>query len=316
MYEATKAIGGTYIKNVTWNKLFDYGLITVHPLGGCCMGDSAVTGVTDHTGNVFTGENGKLHTGLYVLDGSILPTPVGTNPLLTISAVAERACELILKNLNLTSNEGYPPMNLPDVKYVPSVQFTETMKGFFSLNEKDDFEKAFDLGKQQNSPLQFTLTIKTGDINLFSSDPEHPGMMSGTVVAPALSAQPMTISNGVFNLFVKDASDPTLSKMKYSMQLNTVDGKQYYFEGYKKVQNDKGFDMWSDTSTLYITVYNGADATAEVTGKGILHIAAGDFAKQMTTMKAVDTQNVKESMKALETFSSFFSKNIIDTYIK
>lgn len=49
---------------------------------------------------------------------------------------------------------------------------------------------------------------------------------------------------------------------------------------------------------------------------GILKIAPGDFAKQMTTMKAVDTKNKWESLKALEKFSVFFSANSIDTYIK
>ncbi len=316
MYDATKALGGTYIKNVTWNKALNYGLVTVHPLGGCCMGEGSETGVTDHTGNVFTGVNGEVHKGLYVLDGSILPMPLGTNPLFTISAVTERACKLILEKLGLTSKENYPPMNLPDVEYVPAVQFTETMKGFFSMNEKDDYQKGSETGRQKNSPLQFTLTIKTGDINLFSNDPKHPGSMAGTVIAPALSNQPLTVSNGMFNLFEKDVDNPANLKMKYSMQLNTVDGTSFYFEGFKQVENDKGFDMWSDTSTLYITLYNGADASANIAGKGILKIEIGDFAKQMTTMKSVDTNDEMESIKAMEKFSLFFSRNIIDTYLK
>ena len=316
MHDATRALGGTYIKNVTWNKEFHFGLVTVHPLGGCCMGDDSATGVTDHTGNVFTGSNGQTHAGLHVLDGSILPTPLGTNPLFTISAVTERACKLIIQKMGLTSMEDYPAMNLANVAYVPAVQFTETMKGYFSKNEKDDFQKGHDLGEKEESAFKFTLTIKTGDINVFSDDPEHPGSMAGTVIAPMLSKKYLTISNGIFNLFVKDADNPQHLRMKYSMQLNTFDGKSYFFDGYKKVENDRGFDMWSDTSTLYITVYDGTDRTGTIAGKGILKIAPGDFAKQMTTMKAVDTKNTLESLNALKKFSMFFSKNVIDTYIK
>jgi cholesterol oxidase len=56
------------------------------------MGRDARTGVVDHRGRVFDpsgGPNG-VHRGLYVVDAAILPTPVGVNPLLTISMLAER----------------------------------------------------------------------------------------------------------------------------------------------------------------------------------------------------------------------------------
>ena len=61
--------------------------ITVHPLGGCPMSDDPKTGVVD--------EHGKVHgyDGLYVLDGSIVPTALGVNPSKTIAALAERGIE-------------------------------------------------------------------------------------------------------------------------------------------------------------------------------------------------------------------------------
>ena len=59
-------------------------LITVHPLGGCPMGETAYDGVVDAYGRVFGAD------GLYVADGSIMPGPVGANPSLTIAAMAER----------------------------------------------------------------------------------------------------------------------------------------------------------------------------------------------------------------------------------
>ena len=51
------------------------------------------------------------------------------------------------------------------------------------------------------------------------------------------------------------------------------------------IRDDKGFDMWKDTCTLYITVHEGNDETSPVLGKGILVIKTADFAKQMTTMR-------------------------------
>jgi cholesterol oxidase len=58
--------------------------LTLHPLGGCAMGENAGAGVVDHMGQVFG------HPGLYVVDGSIVPTPIGRNPSHTIAALAER----------------------------------------------------------------------------------------------------------------------------------------------------------------------------------------------------------------------------------
>ena len=67
-------------------------LLSVHPLGGCTMGDSAASGVVNHLGQVFDGRAGiGTHPGLVVLDGSIVPTSLGINPALTITVLALRA---------------------------------------------------------------------------------------------------------------------------------------------------------------------------------------------------------------------------------
>ncbi|MDX0605527.1 hypothetical protein GOD78_30880 [Sinorhizobium medicae] len=104
--------GGRMIPNPVWKLLPDNmswllqnkrgPLTTVHPLGGCIMGNSGGDGVVDHLGRVFSTDDGvPVHDGLVVLDGSIVPTALGTNPALTIAAIALRAAE------NLADNWGY-----------------------------------------------------------------------------------------------------------------------------------------------------------------------------------------------------------------
>lgn len=64
-----------------------------HNQGGVPMGETPEDGVVDHAGRVF-GE-----PDLMVLDGSIIPVSVGPNPALTITAIAERAMEIVLAQI-------------------------------------------------------------------------------------------------------------------------------------------------------------------------------------------------------------------------
>jgi len=92
---ATAATGGTYMKNPLSLRLMGGSQLTVHPLGGCVMGNDQTTGVVNHKGQVFDGgptaAPAAVHEGLYVCDGAVLPRSLGVHPLLTITALAERA---------------------------------------------------------------------------------------------------------------------------------------------------------------------------------------------------------------------------------
>jgi len=318
MYRATEALGGTKIPNPTWNELMNYDLVTVHPLGGCGMADHAALGVVDHKGQVFAGQQGnELHEGLYVMDGAVIPRPVGTNPLLTISALAERSCQLIADEKGYHLDDGFSnvpegPDNPPSLE--TGVQFTESMKGFFGMGETEDFESGFSRGKKDNSPFEFTLTIQTEDIQEFVQQENHPGKMIGTMLAPALSEKPMSAYNGVFNLFITDKSDDSRKKMNYTAELLSEEGKSYYFEGFKDVFNDHVVDAWKDTTTLFISVYEGNNSQGPLLGKGKLVIKVADLLRQLRTVKAIHPKSKGDGISAIATFGKFFAGNVYETY--
>jgi len=102
-----RALGASFISNPTWSVFKTGHLITAHPLGGCPMGDDYLHGAVDEFGRVFSGD-GSIHEGLFVADGSLVPTALGVNPFLTISALAERIAERKIRQLN---GEAYPKPN-------------------------------------------------------------------------------------------------------------------------------------------------------------------------------------------------------------
>ena len=87
-----RASGASFIMNPTWDVFQLRHLITAHPLGGCPMGEDYLHGAVDEFGRLFRGDGG-VHDGLYVADGAVIPSALSVNPLLTISAVAERIAE-------------------------------------------------------------------------------------------------------------------------------------------------------------------------------------------------------------------------------
>jgi cholesterol oxidase len=101
--QATQATGGVHVPNPLAARLFGHAMLTVHPLGGCVMADDRDGGVVDHKGRVFDGAAAAgvtdVHDGLYVCDGSVIPRALGIHPLMTITALAERAMILLARDL-------------------------------------------------------------------------------------------------------------------------------------------------------------------------------------------------------------------------
>ena len=71
-----RALRGNFISNPTWSFFNLRHLITAHPLGGCPMGDDHLQGAVDSFGRVFDSD-GNVHDGLYVTDGSVIPSASG-----------------------------------------------------------------------------------------------------------------------------------------------------------------------------------------------------------------------------------------------
>jgi len=303
LLSGTDALGGRYVRNPMASELLGQDLITVHPLGGVGMADDAAHGVVDDRGRVFAGRSGTdVHEGLYVCDGSVVPRSLGVNPLLTISALAERSMTLLAADRGWTLDRTVVASALP-VPHgrVDDLRFTERMSG--TLHAPDS----------ERTPLSFTVSVAIPEMDTFLADPDYRARLVGTVDAPALAPDPL-VATGTLNLLVADTvrpgdphrPAPGTRRMIYRMALTATDGSRFDLHGVKLVRDDPGMDVWADTTTLAVTV---TDATGAEVGTGELRIALADLARQLTTIRG-------RSLSQLWRFGMHFAGSLLDTYTR
>jgi len=77
-------------------------IVVTHPLGGCRTGDGPANAVVNERGSVFR-KSGGVYQGLYVADASIVPTGLGVNPSLTITALALYVADGIIAEMKASA---------------------------------------------------------------------------------------------------------------------------------------------------------------------------------------------------------------------
>jgi cholesterol oxidase len=316
----SEGIGATFVGNPLSTPTFQDSLVTVHPLGGCPMGDDGTRGVVDHAGRVFTGANGVVHPGLLVADGAIVPRPLAVNPLLTISALAERACDLLAAERGWSIDEA-PSTPRPAATARPGVRFSERMAGWAGPSADGDPVAGESRGRAEGTPIEFVLTVAVDDLEAVLRDPAAPGRLSGTVTAPTLSPQRLRVVDGVFRLMQEDKAHVDTWLMRYSMRLVAEDGHRFGFEGTKYLHDRSGFDAWSDTTTLYVTITDldagGRRAPgdpAPIAAAGVMRLTPVDFARQLTTMTVTGVDGWAERARWLGRFSARFLRSLAAVY--
>ncbi len=211
---------------------------------------------------------------------------------------------------------GYPA----DVPFAPavtamkrpklSVTFRETMSGPFALGSTEPRAGAI-AGERAGTRLALHGSISIRDLRQFVDDPNHAGELTGHIDFPPLgTALPST--RGVFNLF-RSADAPDTKLMIYELGLR-AQGRDLYLAGRKIVRNDRGADLWTDTTTLFTTLHDGLDATGPAIGAGVLSLGAGDLLRLTASIRVMNAQSAGERFEALTTFGRFFLGALWDQY--
>src|SRR5215207_4181278 len=157
--------------------------------------------------------------------------------------------------------------------------FSETMSGPFALGETDP-ERAADA----DTRLTMHATIEIDDLDRFIADPRHTGKLSGRISFAPWGAD-VRAETGVFNLFTP-TDHPTLKLMVYELAFSHA-RTAYYLAGEKHVHDDRGFDLWKDTTTLFTRLHPGSSTDGSVIGAGVLSLGVADLAKLVSTMRVL-----------------------------
>ena len=192
------------------------------------------------------------------------------------------------------------------------IMFRETMKGFFSMGV-DDPETGVQQGKAHHTELTMHAAIHIPDIDAFINDPTHTGHINGHIdFTPFGLSIPST--HGQFRLFSPSGTEG-LKYMVYELGFE-MSGQAYFLAGKKHVRNGNVFQTWGATTTLYCHLHEGIDASGRVVGAGILHLGVADLGRLLLTLHARNTPSLGEKFKTIGQFFSFFTRELIDTYIK
>jgi hypothetical protein len=194
----------------------------------------------------------------------------------------------------------------------PGIFFKETMAGGFSLDAtepKDGQTK----GNRAGTELAMHAKVRIDDIDKFIEQPDHPESLVGSIDFLPLGMG-IKAHTGVFNLF-SPTDDPKLKLMVYELGFEH-NGKQYYLAGKKEVRDDPGFDLWSDTTTLYTQLHQGTDKNGAVVGAGILTLGVGDLIKLVSTMVVTNAGSGADKLNTIAKFGRFFMGELWDSYVK
>ena len=187
------------------------------------------------------------------------------------------------------------------------ITFRETMAGGFALGATDP-----EAGAKGTGELAMHATIHIHDIDAFIADPHHQAKLTGSIDFAPLGIG-MKAEHGVFGLF-SPSGDPALTYMVYELGFAHA-GQRWYLAGKKHVKLGSPLRLWGETTTLYTTLHQGADASGPVKGAGVLSLGVVDLLKLLGTLEATDSDSLLESASAKAKFFGFFSQELTRTYV-
>jgi hypothetical protein len=186
------------------------------------------------------------------------------------------------------------------------IRFRETMAGAFALGAATP-EAGARQGEREGHRLAMYVEVEIPDLGQFLAQGGAGGRLGGEIEFSAIAPR-MPAPQGVFQLFTP-AQDGVSRRMVYELAVQWQ-GVPHYLAGEKQVRDDPGFDLWSDTTTLYTRLHEGRDRSGRVVGAGVLRLGVPQLLAMVASMRATGDGGTGTVMR----FGRFFFGQLWDVY--
>ena len=199
---------------------------------------------------------------------------------------------------------GGVPLGPPATQMAPEtlgLSFRENLAGHLACGASDP------AAGTAGTPFALRTAVTIPDLRRFLADPEHGARLTAEVDLDPLGRNVPALG-GTFRLFAP-AGRPNARIIRYELAFRH-DGEAYRLVGEKEIANDPGFDLWRDTTTLFVRVYRG-DAVA---GAGIATLGVAEVMRMVASMHVTNAESTGERIRALAEFGRFFLGELWERY--
>jgi cholesterol oxidase len=186
-----------------------------------------------------------------------------------------------------------------------ALRFTEALSGYMAAAE--DHEAGYRAGRAAGARVRYRATARIDDVESFLGDPQHGAGMTGVVDVVGLG-RGMPIEEGRIELFCRRNHRKIIA---YHLPFQHGE-RRYLLRGEKHIQDDPGFDVWKDMTTLYAELLDLLSAPdGPPMAVGILRIGPLAALRMLFTFRGA---GVRGTANAAFRFLLFASRELRDTY--
>jgi cholesterol oxidase len=190
------------------------------------------------------------------------------------------------------------------------LRFSEAMRGY--MGPGDEHRAGYEAGRSAGRRVEFRVAIVIDDMDRFLDDPGHEATVSGEIDIAGIGSR-MLIEAGRFHLMCRREGR---RRMLYHLPFSR-EGRHYLLSGEKRIEDDPGFDVWKDNTTLFAELTEvGADhvAVGPPLLIGVLTISPLAVLRQLTTFRTLGAGGPLAALSTHVRFMRFFSREIRATY--